>query len=254
MSGGTQVFVQARLGSTRLAGKSMAEISGRPALAWIVERVSRAPGIDGAAVLTTEDPGDEPIRALCRELGVPCVAGADEDVLDRFLKGVRELGPSHVVRVTADCPLVDPAVIGTLVALYRERLSCDHAGVATGAMAARPGLRRYPDGLDAEMLSAETLELAGREASDPFEREHVSPFVWRRPERFDLAVLEAPEDWGEERWTVDHPADLEFVRAVYERLGGDGEFGVADVLELLRREPSLREINAAERQAARPVR
>ena len=254
MSGGTHVFVQARLGSTRLPGKSLADIAGRPALAWIVERAARAPGVDGVAVLTTQAPGDEPIRELAAQLGVPCVTGDEADVLDRFVTGVRELAPEYVVRVTADCPLVDPSVIGALVSLYRGEAACDHAGVATGAMAPRPGLCRYPDGLDAEMLSAQTLELAWREARDPYEREHVSPFVWRRPERFSLVLLEAPEDWGEERWTVDHPADLEFVRAVYDRLGEAGDFGVAEVLDLLRREPALRDLNAAERRDARPVR
>ena len=246
-------FVQARLGSTRLPGKSMAPLAGRPTLEWIIERVGRAPGIDAVAVLTSDAPGDEPLRSFCERSGVRCVAGSELDVLARFADGVRTLRPDAIVRITADCPFVDPAVIGELVALYRERDNLDHGAVATGAMAAAPGLRRYPDGLDAEVVRAAALLRADEHATDPFEREHVTPHIWRRPEEFGLAVLQAPEDWGDERWTVDHPADLEFARAVFERLGGS-DFGVRDVLAILDADPALRELNARERVSPTQVR
>jgi spore coat polysaccharide biosynthesis protein SpsF len=246
----TMVFVQARLGSTRLPGKSLAAILGKPALQRIVERVGRAPGIDGVAVLTSTAERDRAIVELCVGLGVPCVTGSEEDVLARFVQGVRELSASRVVRITADCPLIDAACVGRLV----EVADVDHVSVATGAMAARPGLRRYPDGLDAELVTAEALLLAYDRATDRFEREHVTPYIWRRPEQFRLGLLEAPEDWGDERWTVDHPADLDFVRAVFARLPDPEDFGVRDVLEVLAREPALREINASEREASEPVR
>lgn len=223
-------------------------------LARIVERVSRATGLDGVAVLTTDSDRDAPLRALCREIEVPVVAGSEHDVLDRFMVGVRELSPSYILRVTADCPLVDPEVLSRLIELFWETEGCAYAAVASGAMVARPGLRRYPDGLDAEIVSSETLQLAWNEALDPYEREHVTPFVWRRPERFRLATLQAPEDWGQERWTVDYPADLAFVRAVYARLEAVREFGLDDVRALLQREPALRAVNAAEREKASPVR
>ncbi len=248
------VFVQARMGSTRLPGKSLAPLHGRPALEWIVERMARAPGVDAVAVLTSDAPGDEPLRALCERLGVACVAGSELDVLRRFADGVRQLEPDAVVRITADCPLVDPLVVGELVALYRERGDLDHCAVATGAMAPAPGLKRYPDGLDAEVVRATALLRADAAATDSFEREHVTPHIWRRPEQFALAVLQAPQDWGDERWTVDHPADLEFVRGVYERLGERSDFGVADVLAVLDRDPSLRALNARERAAPTQVR
>lgn len=248
----TWAFVQARLGSTRLPGKSMATLGGRPALQWIVERAGRAPGVDAVAVLTSTAPGDAPLREFCERLGVTCVAGSELDVLRRFADGIRALGPDAVVRITADCPLVDPVVVGELVALYRERGDLDHCAVATGAMAPAPGLRRYPDGLDAEVVRASALLLADERASDPFEREHVTPYIWRRPQEFALAVLQAPADWGDERWTVDHEADLQFVRAVFERLGARRDFGVRDVLAVLDADPSLRALNAAE--AAAPTR
>jgi spore coat polysaccharide biosynthesis protein SpsF len=248
-----QAFVQARLASTRLPGKSLAEIAGKPSLQWIVERVAGAPGIDAVAVLTSDTPADAPLREFCERIGVTCIVGSEDDVLRRFADGVRALEPDAVVRITADCPLVDPAVVGELVALYAQADGLDHCAVVTGAVAARPGLRRYPDGLDAEVIRASALLRAERDATDPFEREHVTPHIWRRPEEFRVATLQAPEDLGEERWTVDHPGDLEFVRAVFERLSAEPGFGVAEVLELLAREPSLRELNAAERAAAEPI-
>lgn len=247
-------FVQARLGSTRLPGKSMAQIAGRPALAWIVDRLAGADGIDAVAVLTSDAPGDAPLRAFCAEHAIVCVAGSERDVLGRFADGVRALRPDAVVRITADCPLVDPHVVGLLVARYRAAGTLDHCAVATGAMAPAPGLRRYPDGLDAEVVRASALLRAADAATDPYEREHVTPHIWRRPGEFELALLEAPEDWGDERWTVDHPADLELVRAIYDRVPDRARFGVRDVLAILAREPRLRALNAAERDAARRVR
>lgn len=247
-------FVQARLGSTRLPGKSIAAIAGRPALVWIVERVARTPGVDHVAVLTSAAPGDAPLRALCAQHAITCMTGSEDDVLQRFADATRALGPDTVVRITADCPLVDPQVIGRLVALYNAGDELDHCAVATGAMAPAPGLRRYPDGLDAEVVRASTLLRAAASATDPYEREHVTPHIWRRPDEFRLGLLQAPQDWGEERWTVDHAADLQFVRAVYERVGDPALFGVRDVLAILDGEPELRAINAAARGGAQSVR
>ncbi|MEY2513156.1 MAG: spore coat polysaccharide biosynthesis protein SpsF [bacterium] len=247
-------FVQARLGSTRLPGKSVAAIAGKPALVWIVERLAHAPGVDHVAVLTSTAPGDAPLRALCADNAITCVAGSEDDVLQRFADATRALEPDAVVRITADCPLVDPEVVGTLVSLYHASGDLDHCAVATGAMAPAAGLRRYPDGLDAEVVRASTLLRVASAATDPYEREHVTPHIWRRPAEFRLGLLQAPEDWGEERWTVDHAADLEFVRAVYERVADPARFGVRDVLAILDGEPALRAINAAERDAAQSVR
>lgn len=247
-------FIQARMGSTRLPGKVLQPLAGRPLVAHVLERVAGTPGLDGVALLTSETPADEPLRRIGAELGVPVVAGSHDDVLDRFHLAAGQLGVDVILRVTADCPLVDPGVLGKLLALFRGTPGLNYAAVATGAMAPRDGLRRYPDGLDGEIVSAATLAIAWEEARDPYEREHVTPFVWRRPERFKLATLEAPEDLGEERWTVDRAADLAFVQAVYERLADRESFGYRDVLELLAREPSLRELNAAERAGSAPVR
>jgi spore coat polysaccharide biosynthesis protein SpsF len=247
-------FVQARMGSSRLPGKVLAPLAGRPLLAHVLERVARTPGLDGVALLCTEAPEDEPLRHLGAQLGFPVVAGSSEDVLDRFHLAASQLRAQTILRVTADCPLVDPDVLGMLLSIHGNAPAPCYAAIATGAMSARAGLLRYPDGLDGEVFSARTLDRAWRESGERYEREHVTPFMWRQPERFPLALLQATEDLGDERWTVDHLGDLTFVQAVYERLGKDGPFGYREVLELLAREPTLRELNARERVRAAPVR
>lgn len=244
-------MVQARMGSTRLPGKVLAPLAGQPALARIVQRLRAAPGVDEVAVLTSRMPRDDAIVELCRAHGIRCVRGSERDVLDRFHQASLQLGPARVVRVTADCPLIDPAVVGRLLELAAAQPREVYASVATGAIGRQAGYRRYPDGLDAETFSAAMLHTAWQQAGDPFEREHVTPFLWRRPERFDVVVLEAEHDLGDERWTIDYPADLELVRALYERLQDDGDtpFGFREVLAALEREPSLRRLNAAHRVA-----
>jgi spore coat polysaccharide biosynthesis protein SpsF len=245
----TLAFVQARMGSTRLPGKVLAPLAGRPSLLRIVDRLGAARAIDGVAVLTSELADDDEIVGACEAEGVTVVRGSEADVLGRFHVAAERLGPERIVRVTADCPLVDPEVVDALLALG-ERPGVAYASVATGAIGADRGYRRFPDGLDAETFGRAALHEAWSDARDPYEREHVTPFIWRRPERFPAAVLEAEVDLGRERWTVDHPADLELVQAIYERLGADGRvFGYREVLEELDRDPALRELNAAFRVA-----
>jgi len=241
----TLAFVQARMGSTRLPGKVLEPLGGRPSLLRIVDRLGRVRALDGVAVLTSLAPGDDEIAALCERGAVTCIRGDEDDVLGRFQLAAEQLKPDLVVRVTADCPLLDPEVLADLLDLQASRPEIAYAAVATGAIGAEAGLRRYPDGLDAEVFPADVLAQAWREAGDPYEREHVTPYVWRRPERFPQAILEAERDLGTERWTVDHPADLELVRTVYERLSEP--FGWREVLALLEREPALRGLNAAHR-------
>jgi spore coat polysaccharide biosynthesis protein SpsF len=248
---GTIAMVQARMGSTRLPGKVLAPLAGRPALARIVERLRAARGVDEVVVLTSRSPRDEAIVELCAARGIRCLRGSEHDVLDRFQQASQALDAQRIVRVTADCPLIDPEVVGRLLALAAAQPEDAYASVATGAIGADAGYRRYPDGLDAETFTARMLATAWREASDPYDREHVTPFIWRHPERFPVVVLEADEDLGEERWTIDHPADLELVRAVYEGLpeGASRPAGFREVLAVLARDPRLRALNAAHRVA-----
>jgi spore coat polysaccharide biosynthesis protein SpsF len=234
----TVLLVQARMGSTRLPGKVLAPLGGRPLLELVLERARAAPGVDEVAVATSDLERDDPVVQLAQRVGVTAIRGSEQDVLDRFHGAAVALRADTVVRVTADCPLVDPQLIGRVVA-YHHASGQDYTALTVGTVEGNDGRRRFADGLDTEVVAASALAAAWREATDPYDREHVTPFVKARPERFAIGWLEADEDFGDERWTVDRPDDLAFVRAVVDRLGA-GPFGHREVLALLEREPQLR--------------
>ena len=232
-------IVQARMGSTRLPGKVLQDIAGRTMLARVVERASRCRSLDGVVVATTTGLEDDAIVEECRSVGVPVARGSREDVLDRYYRAAAERDADPIVRLTSDCPLLDPGVMGEVLDLFQKE-GPDYASNVI--------VRTFPQGLDVEVVSRAALATAWREAKEPFERVHVTPFLYRHPERFRLANLTAGGDFSVHRWTVDEPRDLEFVRAVYARLGADGRFGWGEILDLLRREPGLLEINHGVRQ------
>jgi spore coat polysaccharide biosynthesis protein SpsF len=241
---GATAIIQARMGSTRLAGKVLRELVGRPMLWHVVQRVRATPGLAQVVVATTVGPEDDAIRDFCSANDVPVYSGSAEDVLDRYYRAALEFGADPIVRITSDCPLVDPALVGRLLAKFAEG-RFDHLGIAIGGGAAAAGLKGYPDGLDAECFSFAALERAWNEAVAQPEREHVTPYIWRNPALFRTGTLEAPQDYSELRLTVDEPEDFTLVGRVYEALyRPDGPpFGFADVIALLAEHPELIELN-----------
>lgn len=222
-------IVQARMGSSRFPGKTLADLAGRPLLWQVVDRVRRAKRVDRIVVATTDAPADDPIVELCARERWACFRGSEQDVLDRYYRAAVASRADVVVRITADCPLIDPEVIDRVIERFQKG-DCDYAANV---------LRyTYPDGLDTEVFSFAALERAWREASKPSDREHVTPYL--RAGQFRVANVEndAPEP-GEHRWTVDHPADLEFVRQIYAAFARNGRFGYRDVFRLLRERPEL---------------
>jgi glutamate-1-semialdehyde 2,1-aminomutase/spore coat polysaccharide biosynthesis protein SpsF len=228
-------IVQARMNATRLPGKVLLDIAGAPMLVRVVERVQAARLVDAVVVATSDGASDDAVAAICQQRGLTCFRGHETDVLDRFYGAARSAGAETVVRITADCPLMDPAVIDKVIAAFD--------GVDYAANVFR---YTYPDGLDVEVFSFAALERAHREARDPVDREHVTPFI-RTSGRFAVAGVENDIDLSKKnyRWTVDEPKDLEFVRNVYARLGTGRPFGMNEVLSLLQREPSLLDMNAS---------
>jgi len=223
--------LQARMSSRRLPGKVLADVAGRPLLARQLERVARARRLDGLVVATSTEASDDPIEALCRRLGVDCARGSLHDVLDRVVGAAAARGAEHVVRLTGDCPLLDPALLDRVVEIHMAG-DQDYTSNALE--------RTFPDGLDVEVVRHRALEEAWREARDPYEREHVTPFLYRRPHRYALRSVTGERSLGHLRWCVDEPADLAFVRAVFARLLPiDPDFDTEAVLALLGREPEL---------------
>jgi glutamate-1-semialdehyde aminotransferase/spore coat polysaccharide biosynthesis protein SpsF (cytidylyltransferase family) len=230
----TVAMVQARLGSTRLPGKVLAEINGKPMLWHVVRRLQRARRLDRVMVVTSTSATDDPLARFCADLDIPCFRGSEEDVLDRFYQAACSHKAAVVVRITADCPFIDPLVIDRVLEAF-----------ATGKYDYVSNTLRYtyPDGLDTEVFSFSALEQAWRKAQKPSEREHVTPYL-RLSGEFRVQNVVNPADVcvSDYRWTVDEPADLEFVRRVYARFDQNPDFGWEDVLSLLTKERELHEI------------
>lgn len=230
------------MGSTRLPGKVLADLAGAPMLARVVERARRARLVELVAVATSIDPADDPIAALCRERGFTFTRGSATDVLDRFYHAAVTLSADVVVRLTGDCPLMDPSLIDEAAEAFLQ------ADPAFDLVANRlPEGRDVPIGLDVEVCSMEALTRAWREADQPHQREHVLPYLYEVPGRFRVRLLRRQPSFGTLRWTVDTQQDLEAVRQIYARFPGRDDFSWLEVLEVYERDPALREINSAVR-------
>ena len=228
-------LIQARMGSSRFPGKVLEDLCGRPMLWHVVSRTRKARNLDKVVVATTDGAVDDPIAEFCEQEAIGCFRGSEQDVLDRFYRAAKANAADIVVRITADCPLIDPAVIDRVIARF-ERGDCDYASNA---------LRyTYPDGLDAEVFSFAALERAWREARKPSEREHVTPYLRTDGFRTVNVESEIPVSPTQYRWTVDHPGDLQFVRRVYEAFSANGDFGFREVFDLLKARPDLATIQA----------
>jgi len=223
------------MGSSRLPGKVLKPILGRPMLELQIERLRRCKKIDRLVVATSVNPEDRAIADRCHRVGVDFFRGDPENVLDRFYRAAKQYNPEHVLRLTGDCPLADPLLIDDLVEFYLAH-GYDYASNCHEAS--------LPDGLDAEIFSFSALEQAWKEAELPSHLEHVTPFIRAHPERFKIACYRYHTDLSHLRWVVDEPGDLEFVRRVYEALYPiKPEFGTEDILALLERRPELLKLN-----------
>jgi spore coat polysaccharide biosynthesis protein SpsF len=239
------VVVQARMRSSRLPGKVLERISGKPMLERMLDRIALAKEPDEVVVATTWDPADQPIIALCQRLGIACYEGHPTDCLDRHQQIAAQYRADAVVKIPSDCPLIDPRVIDRVLGVWRQQPTrYDYLSNLHPAS--------WPDGNDVEVIAARALALAANEAEDPFEREHTTPFLWSQPERFRIGNVrrDQVEDLSQRfRWVVDWPEDLNVVRRVFDALlpeHGAG-FSVEDILALHAREPSLERMNLAHR-------
>jgi spore coat polysaccharide biosynthesis protein SpsF (cytidylyltransferase family) len=233
----TAAIIQARMGSTRLPGKVLADISGKTLLEHVIQRVSASKLIKQTILATTTNEKDKALIEFARARGLKYYAGSENDVLDRFYQAAKKYNVTTIVRITPDDPFKDPEVIDKLITHYLEK----QGAVDYVSNTIKP---TYPEGLDAEVFSFKALEKAWREAKKPSEREHVTPYIWNHPELFKLVNVENDTDLSGLRWTVDTEADLKFAREVYARLYHGQVFLMKEILALLKAEPELSKINA----------
>ena len=232
-------IIQARVGSTRLPGKVLANIMGKPLLVHVIERVKRTQLVEEIVLATTTNKADEVILRIASENNVHGFAGSEADVLDRYYQAAKKYHANVIVRVTGDDPLTDPQVIDTVIRYYLDEM--EHVDYVSNNLKAT-----YPEGLDVEVFSFNALENAWKNAKLPSEREHVTPYIRNHPEIFRLGNIECEEDLSHLRWTVDNKKDLLFVEKVYQKLytsTKEDVFLMQDVLLLLKENPELMEIN-----------
>lgn len=226
--------IQARMTSSRLPNKVLLPLSGKPVLAHIVERIKQCKTLNKIIVATSNQECDNPIENWCRENEVLFFRGELLDVLDRYYQAATKFEATAIVRITADCPVIDPGIVDEVVTEY---LADDFDYYSLSG--------EFPDGLDCQVFSYKTLKRAWMEAKLPSEREHVGPYMENNLHLFKVGNLNKFRDLSIHRWTLDEPEDYEFLKIVFNRLYHQERiFDHKDILELMKVEPTLMKINA----------
>lgn len=235
-------IIQARMGSTRLPGKVLEDLASQPMLAHVVNRTRRAKSLDAVAVATTTQPADNVIVHLCQTQNWPYFRGSEEDVLDRYYQAALAFKADVIVRITSDCPLIEPEIIDRVVNefLYYYPEVEYVSNTLTHS---------FPRGLDVEVMSFDALKKAWQEDRNSAWREHVTPYIWRHPEKFKIRNIANDTDYSYMRWTIDAIEDLTFVRKIYDHFQNDS-FTWREVLNLLEMHPEWLEINRHIQQKA----
>ena len=294
----SHVIIQGRMNSSRLPGKILLEIAGKPMLQHVIERAQKAQSIGKVIVATTTDPSDDPVAEFCSKNQFACYRGSLLDVLDRYYQASVTFNSHAIVRLTGDCPLIDPQIIDQTVLAFWGQFSSlgdiserEYRGISRSSdihysldsqafdfacsRLPPPWKRTYPIGQDVEVCSLQALECAWKEANLPYHREHVMPYLYEEcrsvhytitlgntlqvepcllptapltsSNPFRVLVLNHDPDYGNQRWTVDTPVDLEFIRQVFKRFPEHESFNWLEIVHLLEREPELMHINTQTR-------
>ena len=232
-------IIQARMGSTRLPGKVLKEVKAKPLLMYQIERVGVSKLLDKVIVATTNLPKDDVIADFCERNNIACFRGSENDVLTRYYECAKKYKADIIVRLTADCPLVDPLVIDSVISVFQNE-NGDYA-----ANTIPPETARFPDGSDVEVFSMHALERAFIECRDPDDREHVTFYFWRSDNAFKVVQFTQDVDWSKYRFTVDYPEDFEVVEYTFKKLKRDGRFGnLAEIIDIIDAAPEIKAKNA----------
>lgn len=227
--------IQARCGSTRLPDKVLLPLEGRTVLEHVINRVKNSKKISDLIVATTTLKKDLKIVKLCETLKVKVFCGSENDVLDRFYFAAKPYSPKHIVRITADCPLIDSKIIDEVI----EKHLKTNADYTSNVIE-----ETYPDGEDVEVFTFKALRTAFNESVLPSEREHVTPYIKKHPELFKLVSVKHKKDLSKKRWTLDNAEDYEFIKKIYEKLYPlNNFFGINEILNFLEKNKYLEKIN-----------
>lgn len=238
----TAAIIQARTGSTRLPGKVLIELFGKTVLEHVIHRVQQTSLLDEIIIATTCATSDDPIVEIAKKCGVECFRGSETDVLSRYYHAAKHHGADVIARITSDCPLIDPHVNDDIIRYYHQH---DYSIVLNAGD--EPCHRTYPRGLDIEVFSFGELEEAFFYASKPYEREHVTSYIFDNKPKVYYYKNDA--DYSQYRWTLDTSEDLDFIKEVYKHFyRGSHNFYFKDILEFLRSNPQISQINSSVEQ------
>jgi len=233
----TIIIVQARMTSTRLPGKVLLKILDKSLVEYQIERLRRVRLADKLVVATTVNDSDLPIVQECSRLGIDYFRGSEDDLLSRYYLAACQYEAADVVRITSDCPLIDPEVINKVIGFYQDNRP--HYDYVSNVLT-----RTYPRGMDTEVFSFKILEEACMAANSPAEREHVTPFIYQNPQRFSLANVANDIDLSQHRWTVDTVEDFQLIKNIVEEVYPVNPlFSMNDVIRVLDQHPGWSEIN-----------
>lgn len=240
-------IIQARMGSNRLPGKVLRTLGGATVLAQVIARAMAVPSIDEVVVATSTQREDDPVEKEARKCGAGVFRGSETDVLSRYYEAAQSFHADVVVRITSDCPLLDPDLVERMISKFlASRRGSNKPDYLSNALT-----RSYPRGLDAEVFTFAALESTQLAAKEAYEREHVTPYIYQHPASFIVEEFVGDKDFSSHRWTLDTPADYEFLQAVFDLLGAAAKSaGMHAVLDLLERHPDLVRINQQIRQKA----
>jgi len=231
-------IIQARMGSTRLPGKILKKVLDKTLLEYQIERVKRAKSIDEIIIATTTKESDDQIVQLCQQLSIPYYRGSEEDVLSRYFEAATQFNADVIVRLTSDCPIIDPNVIDKVVTHYLENK--DRYDYVSNTLT-----RTYPRGLDTEVMSYKALKRAHEEAKELMYREHVTAYIYHHPDQFRFFSVSNVKDESQHRWTVDTEEDFHLIKNILEMLYPTKPlFTFEDVIQILRSKPEWVQINA----------
>ena len=230
------LIVQARTGSTRLPSKVLLNLEGKTVLEQVIRRVKASKLVTDTLVATTISKKDFPILEICIKNNVQVFCGSEDDVLDRFYQSAKLFSPDHIVRITADCPMMDPAIIDNVINTHLKQNN-DYTSNTLN--------ETFPDGEDVEVFTFAALKNAWENASLMSQREHVTPFIRNHNEIFKIGSVSYDQNLSKKRWTLDNPEDFEFIKKVYSKLYKQNElFGMSEILNLLQSNPELEKINS----------